>query len=172
MGLFFFNFQKLKKKISNFVSKTQWGGLYHELINEVGVVGIWNDMNEPSTFKFPFISSAFYKNLFLIFCFSFFCRGGLLRTLDDETMHVMDEDRDIFENKDVVKAKAPYVAFHRNVHNSYGGSMVRATCNGLIKLKKNTRPFVLTRAGCAGTHRFYSFSLFFLKILFKKLSQN
>lgn len=28
-----------------------WGGLYEELVNEVGVNGFWNDMNEPALFK-------------------------------------------------------------------------------------------------------------------------
>ncbi len=28
-----------------------WGGLYKELVNEVGISGFWNDMNEPAVFK-------------------------------------------------------------------------------------------------------------------------
>ncbi len=42
----------------------------------------------------------------------------------------------------------------RETHNLYGMQNVRATYDGLLHAQPNTRPFVLTRAGFAGTQRF------------------
>ncbi len=43
---------------------------------------------------------------------------------------------------------------HREAHNLVGMENARATYEGLLRLKPNERPFVLTRAGCAGTQRY------------------
>jgi alpha-glucosidase len=40
------------------------------------------------------------------------------------------------------------------VHNAYGSLNARATYQGLLELRPNERPFVLTRAAYAGTQRF------------------
>ncbi|MGB7284019.1 MAG: TIM-barrel domain-containing protein [Candidatus Acidiferrum sp.] len=42
----------------------------------------------------------------------------------------------------------------RAVHNVYGMENARATHDGLLKLRPNERPFVLTRAAYAGTERY------------------
>ncbi|HTP68891.1 MAG TPA: glycoside hydrolase family 31 protein [Dongiaceae bacterium] len=43
---------------------------------------------------------------------------------------------------------------HPAVHNVFGMQNVRATHDGLLKLRPNERPFVLTRAAYAGTQRY------------------
>jgi alpha-glucosidase len=43
---------------------------------------------------------------------------------------------------------------HRAIHNVYGMQNVRATHDGLLKLRPDERPFVLTRAAYAGTERY------------------
>ena len=43
---------------------------------------------------------------------------------------------------------------HTAIHNIYGMQNVRATHDGLLKLRPNERPFVLTRAAYAGTQRY------------------
>ena len=43
---------------------------------------------------------------------------------------------------------------HREIHNVFGMENVRATYEGLLKLKPDQRPFVLTRAAYAGTQRY------------------
>ncbi len=43
---------------------------------------------------------------------------------------------------------------HRKAHNVYGMQMARATYDGLRQLRPNKRPFVITRAGFAGTQRY------------------
>ncbi|HEY1533611.1 MAG TPA: glycoside hydrolase family 31 protein [Polyangiaceae bacterium] len=43
---------------------------------------------------------------------------------------------------------------HLTVHNAYGSLNARATYQGLLELRPNERPFVLTRAAYAGAQRF------------------
>jgi alpha-glucosidase len=43
---------------------------------------------------------------------------------------------------------------HAEIHNVYGMQMARGTYEGLRRLSPNERPFVLTRAGYAGTQRY------------------
>src|SRR5438477_161819 len=43
---------------------------------------------------------------------------------------------------------------HLAIHNVFGMENVRATEEGLLKLRPNERPFVLTRAAYAGTQRY------------------
>ena len=43
--------------------------------------------------------------------------------------------------------------WHAQIHNTYGSLMARATREGLLELKPDNRPFVITRAGYAGLQR-------------------
>jgi alpha-glucosidase len=43
---------------------------------------------------------------------------------------------------------------HREIHNVYGMLMGRATYEGLVKLRPNERPFILSRASFAGGQRY------------------
>jgi alpha-glucosidase len=43
---------------------------------------------------------------------------------------------------------------HRRVHNAYGSLMLRATYEGLRRLRPDRRPFTITRAAYAGVQRF------------------
>jgi alpha-glucosidase len=43
---------------------------------------------------------------------------------------------------------------HAELHNAYGHLMAQATFEGLERLRPGLRPFVLTRAACAGTQRY------------------
>lgn len=45
-------------------------------------------------------------------------------------------------------------ADHREIHNLVGTENLHATYEGMLKLKPDTRPFVLTRAGSAGAQRY------------------
>jgi alpha-glucosidase len=47
-----------------------------------------------------------------------------------------------------------YRGSHRKAHNVYGMQMVRATYEGLRKLRPNKRPFTITRSAYAGTQRY------------------
>ncbi len=43
---------------------------------------------------------------------------------------------------------------HRKIHNVYGSLMAQGTYEGVLKLNPKKRPFVLTRAGYSGVHRY------------------
>lgn len=49
---------------------------------------------------------------------------------------------------------APRTATHLEIHNIFGMENTRATYEGLLKLKPDERPFVLTRASYAGGQRY------------------
>jgi alpha-glucosidase len=121
-----------------------WGTLYTDFVR-MGINGFWNDMNEPAIFE------------------------RLDKTMPLDVQHRLDPD--------AAAAYAPYVAMtasrgrsstagrssaaattnaapHAAIHNVYGMQNVRATYEGLLKLRPNVRPFVLTRAGFAGAQRY------------------
>ncbi|MDE1163001.1 MAG: glycoside hydrolase family 31 protein [Acidobacteriaceae bacterium] len=49
---------------------------------------------------------------------------------------------------------APRTAFHPEIHNVFGMENSRATMEGLLTLRPNLRPFVMTRASFAGGQRY------------------
>jgi alpha-glucosidase len=54
---------------------------------------------------------------------------------------------------DVVHPGGGDPKLHAQIHNTYGSLMARATREGLLKIKPDERPFVITRAGYAGLQR-------------------
>ena len=56
---------------------------------------------------------------------------------------------------DVVHPGGPggEVKYHAQIHNTYGSLMARAAREGLLRLRPEERPFVITRAGYAGLQR-------------------
>lgn len=65
------------------------------------------------------------------------------KTMPPDVMHRIDEP-----------GLAPRAATHAEIHNVYGMENSRATFDGLLKLRPNERPFVLTRASYAGGQRY------------------
>ncbi len=98
---------------SRAATRAWWGALYRPLL-DLGLAGIWNDMNEPSVFDGP---------------------AG---TLPLDARHDGDG----------------LAADHAEIHNVYGQLMTRSTFEGLLRLRPDRRPFVLTRASFAGGQRF------------------
>jgi len=66
-----------------------------------------------------------------------------LKTMPDTAMHRIDEPGFISRT-----------ATHREIHNMYGMENSRATRDGLLALRPDVRPFVLTRASYAGGQRY------------------
>ncbi len=54
---------------------------------------------------------------------------------------------------DVVHAGEDGPKLHAQIHNAYGSLMARAAREGLLRLRPDERPFVITRAGYAGLQR-------------------
>jgi alpha-glucosidase len=53
----------------------------------------------------------------------------------------------------VVHPGGGHPRFHGQIHNTYGSLMARSVREGLLKIRPNERPFVITRAGYAGLQR-------------------
>jgi len=98
---------------SNPTARRWYGSLYKGFI-DMGVAGIWNDMDEPAVFKTP------------------------TGTMPLDT---------VFDNEGQPTTQ-------REIHNVYGQLMSRSTYEGLLQLRSNERPFVLTRASYAGGQRY------------------
>jgi alpha-glucosidase len=98
---------------SRVATREWWGGLYKRL-TDIGVAGIWNDMNEPAVFVAP----------------------GWTMALDAR-----------FDNEGQPTDQ-------REIHNVYGQLMSRSTYEGLLRLRPDERPFVLTRATFSGGQRY------------------
>ena len=108
-----------------------WGNLYGSLL-EQGVAGIWNDMNEPT------LTNMMLKEKPV--------DATELNTMDDEVLHrAGGEQRTGIDGPPTL---------HKFFHNAYGMEMARSTYEGLLRLRPNSRPFVLTRSGTAGVQRY------------------
>jgi alpha-glucosidase len=90
-----------------------WWGEQHRSLLDVGVEGIWSDMNEPALF-IP----------------------------QNSTMP-----------PDVIHPGGGKPQFHVQVHNAYGSLMVQAAREGLLRLRPERRPFIISRSGYAGIQR-------------------
>ncbi len=105
--------------------RTWWAGLYKDFM-AMGVNGVWNDMNEPAVF------------------------ATATKTMPEDNQH-----------KGGMYASGPGVepvlitpGSHARFHNVYGTLMAQGTYEGILAVNPAKRPFVLTRAGYLGSHRY------------------
>ncbi|WP_017318268.1 glycoside hydrolase family 31 protein [Mastigocladopsis repens] len=112
----------------------QWWGDSHKSLTDIGVAGIWNDMNEPAIDDRPFGDDG-HKIWFPL-------------------------DAPQGDGGEMTPSSSPSSqnarATHAEVHNLYGLSMARASAEGLQRLRSHERSFVLTRSGFAGVQRWSS----------------
>lgn len=109
-------------------TRAWWGTLYRNF-TALGFDGFWNDMNEPSVFKTP------------------------TGTMPLDVVHRID-DAGSANSGFADSGFRTRTATHAEIHNVLGMENSRATYEGLLKLKPDTRPFVLTRATYAGGQRY------------------
>jgi len=104
-----------------------WWGSLHKFYTDLGIDGIWNDMNELAGWK---------KDV---------------RPLPD----LMVPSGKV-NWLDMVHGPKDAPVEHARVHNAYALLEAEGTYNGLKKLKPDERPFIITRAGYPGIQRFSS----------------
>lgn len=116
-----------------------WWGDLHKSLTDIGVAGIWNDMNEPAISDRPFGDPG-NKIWFPLDA----PQGG---QEDKGTRGQGDKEKNsVFCERTT----------HAEVHNLYGLSMAQACAEGLERLRPKERSFVLTRSGYAGIQRWSS----------------
>ncbi len=130
-------------------SKTRkWFGEKYQFLTDLGIEGVWNDMNEPAIFYDE-------KNLEEAVDLASDCRGKNLNVhkffeLKDTFANLLnDEDYHQRFYHRIQGKKHP----HREVHNLYGDYMTRAANYGLQK-HLNKRFLLISRASSIGMHRY------------------
>lgn len=102
----------------------RWWGAQHGFYTDLGIKGIWTDMNEPAIFD----------------------ANEPLEGISDELPPAKEQ---LF-----MQETPEGEVGHMEVRNLYGMQMCRSTWQGLKALRPKERPFVLTRAGYAGMQRY------------------
>jgi len=114
---------------------SNWWADLHKSLTDIGVAGIWNDMNEPAINDRSFGDDG-NKIWFPLDA----PQGG-------------DEDN---SQSKIQNPKSKIDVTHTEVHNLYGLMMAKACYEGLQRHRGSERSFVLTRSGYAGVQRWSS----------------
>ncbi|HMP52093.1 MAG TPA: glycoside hydrolase family 31 protein, partial [Candidatus Melainabacteria bacterium] len=101
-----------------------WWSAQHGFFVDNNIAGVWNDMNEPCLIDSP-------------------C------PMPPQSKELPPEDRQMF-----MQTLPEGKVGHFEVRNLYGFQMARASFEGLLALRPDERPFVLTRSGYAGVQRY------------------
>lgn len=118
----------------------EWWGEKQKRLIEVGVSGIWNDMNEPSSFPHPMdnLSRSWERhNTF----------WGIFSDHNDEAFYEKTFPKDVVHGE-----KGEFT--HDEIHNVYGLLMAKASYEGWRKESPNVRPLIITRAGFSGVQKY------------------
>jgi alpha-glucosidase len=118
-----------------------WWSDLHKSLTNVGVAGIWNDMNEPAIDNRPFGDGG--EKIW----FPLDAPQG-----NEEAGSKEQGGRGQGAGENVSVSTST----HLEVHNLYGLMMAKASCEGLQRLRGTERSFVLTRSGYAGVQRWSS----------------
>ena len=126
----------------------QWFGEKYKYLTDLGIEGVWNDMNEPAIFydeksleeAVDLAAASRGKNLNVHKFFEL--KDTFADLLNDESYH-----QRFYHN---VEGKRH---LHREVHNLYGDYMTRAA-NGGLRRHLNKRFLLISRASSIGMHRY------------------
>ena len=105
-----------------------WSGLYKDFMAN-GIDGVWNDMNEPAIFN---VAS---------------------KTMPEDNRH-RGGAYSAWQTPGAAGPQTVSAGDHLRFHNVYGMLMAQATWEGIAAANPDKRPFVLTRAGFMGSHRY------------------
>lgn len=119
-----------------------WWGDLHKTLTDIGVAGIWNDMNEPAINDRPFGDGGVH----IWFPLDAPQGGGGERGRGGEGEGGANSS---------LSSLSPNRTTHLEVHNLYGLTMAQSCAEGLRRHRAK-RSFVLTRSGYAGVQRWSS----------------
>ncbi len=126
----------------------EWFGDQYRFLTELGIEGVWNDMNEPAIFYDE-------KNLEKAVDLATECRGKNLNV--HQFFRLKDTFADLLNDEDYHQRFYHTIEgekhLHRDVHNLYGDYMTRAAHEGLKK-HLNRRFLLISRASTIGMHRY------------------
>lgn len=122
-----------------------WWGDLHQSLTDIGVAGIWNDMNEPAISDRPFGDNGEH----IWFPLDAPQGGG------GEGESGGGGGKPLSTHPSPLTPH-PSLTTHAEVHNLYGLTMAQACAEGLERLRHKERSFVLTRSGYAGVQRWSS----------------
>ncbi len=131
-------------------SKTrEWWAGNQKIMMDLGVSGIWNDMNEPAIFYTPrAMAQAMHKveeskdkNIDL----------GTFFGIKDSFSQIMNKEEYFKEMHHDMDGKC---VRHYDVHNLYGYNMTRAAGEAFEKLRPSERVLLFSRASYVGMHRY------------------
>jgi alpha-glucosidase len=127
----------------------EWFSDYYKILVDMGIEGVWNDMNEPAMFYSPKrldealdeISKLKGKNMGIHEYFEMKSRlFGLSNSPDDYNS--------MFHNINGRKVN------HMDIHNTYGSLMIESTNIGFSKYRKDVRSLIFGRASDIYAHKF------------------
>ncbi|MBD2727066.1 glycoside hydrolase family 31 protein [Nostoc sp. FACHB-892] len=122
---------------------SNWWADLHKSLTDIGVAGIWNDMNEPAINDRPFGDDG-EKIWFPLDA----PQGG-----ENSKFKIQNDARGL---ANAALTKLEIDVTHTEVHNLYGLMMAKACYEGLERHRGSERSFVLTRSGYAGVQRWSS----------------
>lgn len=118
----------------------EWWGEKQKKLIDAGVSGIWNDMNEPSSFPHPvdnFSKSWERHSTF----------WGIFSDHSDEIFYEKTFPKDVLHGE-----RGEFT--HDEIHNVYGLLMAKASYEGWRRENPNIRPLIITRAGFSGVQKY------------------
>ena len=118
----------------------KWFGQQYKFYTDRGIEGFWNDMNEPALFYTEYTKGP--KKLDLVVSFLF---PRLWKNIKER--HLVRDYQSFFHHVD------GKTLCHYDVHNIYGGNMIRATSEGLAELLDH-RYLVFGRSSYIGAGRY------------------
>ncbi|MCC5607458.1 glycoside hydrolase family 31 protein [Nostoc sp. CHAB 5834] len=128
---------------------SNWWADLHKSLTDVGVAGIWNDMNEPAINDRPFGDDG-EKIWFPLDAPQGSEEAG------GRGQGAGGEGGDEENQSKIPNLKSKIDVTHTEVHNLYGLMMAKACYEGLQRHRGSERSFVLTRSGYAGVQRWSS----------------
>lgn len=126
-----------------------WFGDWYKYLIDMGIEGIWNDMNEPAIFYdetalADAIEHAMASKDVNLDIYSYFSLGDAFRGLSNKEDYYLrmqhSYEGENFNNRDI--------------HNLYGYLMTKSAAMGFDKHLPDTRPLILSRASSVGMHRY------------------